>query len=525
MRAEPTIANTDGGYAFVQLRRAPAGQALAQSPHAIREVGLFAGVAVLCVSFDLIAPGNLGLSLAGITYLVWSLSLARWEACLSTLKLNPLVCYQLWQAVTLGIAPAYLALRYSADASLPLLHHAVPLADVSYGHAILIAGSCAFYAGMRRGRPAQLARFRPCPYTPSSGVLLLLLLLGVATFIWADAITPYLGSTVVQFRLLPIVVFSMIALNPPRALTGLPNAQLCVLLAGSLLLLGLSATRDSKMELMFSFFPLVWWMLWRRKRQTLAVGGLVLAWFYLVVVAPVVSVVRTRVPRDEAGRIAVLNLRFVDDVAAGLRENITSRPGEATLDSVDATMLRLCDSSAAGLVASLAESGGLLAGRSLYYVPVAFIPRAIWREKPSIEPGREFTAALGWVSDSSLAQTSTGETSAGELYWNFGWPGVLIGMYILGFLLSWLWWGAAGPDPRRGIIEMVAYVGATLTFVLGTGAAAGPLFVNCIANGLLWRTLIFLRNRMARRSLTSATHPLALYASNPLRAPAHAGRA
>lgn len=65
-------------------------------------------------------------------------------------------------------------------------------------------------------------------------------------------------------------------------------------------------------------------------------------------------------------------------------------------------------------------------------------------------------------------------------------------MFLPPSRLSW----SAAPDPRRGIFEMTAYTGATLSFVLGIGAAAGPLLTNCISAGLLWRVLIAVARRV-----------------------------
>jgi hypothetical protein len=124
---------------------------------------------------------------------------------------------------------------------------------------------------------------------------------------------------------------------------------------------------------------------------------------------------------------------------------------------------------------------------------MTLIPRALWRDKPFIDRGREFTAILGWAADASVATTSTGQTAAGELFWNLGWPGVIAGMYVLGAAVAGFWWRSAGVDPRRGLLEMTAYVGAMLSFVLGSGAAAGPVFVGCITAGLFFRVMFRLR--------------------------------
>ena len=148
------------------------------------------------------------------------------------------------------------------------------------------------------------------------------------------------------------------------------------------------------------------------------------------------------------------------------------------------------------MVVTLVQDGGFLLGQGLGYVPSSFMPRVLWPSKPFSDRGQYFTARIGGASDASLATTSTGQTAAGELYWNFGWFGVFIGMYLLGAAISGFWWGAAGADPRRGLLEMAAYSGAMLSFVTGTGATAGTAFVGAIAAGIFWRAAIFMRDRV-----------------------------
>jgi hypothetical protein len=165
-------------------------------------------------------------------------------------------------------------------------------------------------------------------------------------------------------------------------------------------------------------------------------------------------------------------------------------------------MYRICDPIAAGAVVLITDRQGFLDGRGFDYVPMSLIPRAVWRNKPIIDRGRQFTAILGMASDASVATTSTGETAAGEIFWNFGWPGVIVGMYVLGAVMAGLWWRAAGSDPRRGLFEMTAYVSVMLSFILGSGSAAGPIFTLCVIAGLFFRAIIYMRQWLLPRMPT-----------------------
>ena len=68
-------------------------------------------------------------------------------------------------------------------------------------------------------------------------------------------------------------------------------------------------------------------------------------------------------------------------------------------------------------------------GWTIGYVFVSFIPRIIWAGKPSIGIGQ-------WVTDNygseGMITSNTGSTWVGELFFNFGFAGVVIGMLIIG---------------------------------------------------------------------------------------------
>lgn len=463
----------------------------------VSHVAAYAIVALFCLMFDLFLPGRAGLALSSALFLIWSIWLVNEEQKASVLALNPMVCYQAWQTATLGVAPLYTALN-GAPGSDVLFEGGRYLAFgvVAYGHALMVAGSWALYAGMKQFQPGEAKGQTTETSSPAVAGLFIAAAVGVL-FHWGnEVITPYIGSTMVQLNLLPLAALCMVALNPPRNLRRSGNAQFVVVLLGSLAVLLLNSRRDSKMDLILSFVPLLWLTLIRKNRTTLVFVGLALIALYLLVIAPLVMLIRTTGVRDESGSVSTLSRGSTQGAADTLRANYSSDPIAYLQDQVDATMSRLCDPSAAGMVVTLVQNGGFLWGQGLGYVPSSFMPRILWPSKPFSDRGHYFTASIGGASDASLATTSTGQTAAGELYWNFGWFGVFVGMYLLGAAISGFWWGAAGADPRRGLLEMAAYSGAMLSFVTGTGATAGTAFVGAVAAGIFWRAAIFVRDRV-----------------------------
>jgi len=116
---------------------------------------------------------------------------------------------------------------------------------------------------------------------------------------------------------------------------------------------------------------------------------------------------------------------------------------------------------------------------------------------------------LGGAVVPELAATSTGLTAAGELYWNFGWPGVVVGMYLLGAALSGVWWRAVGSDPRSGLLEMAAFISAITAVWSCVEAAAGSSLALAISAGLFWRVAILIRERVIRQKTSRHAPKLA----------------
>lgn len=74
-------------------------------------------------------------------------------------------------------------------------------------------------------------------------------------------------------------------------------------------------------------------------------------------------------------------------------------------------------------------------GYTLSPLLTVFVPRILWPGKPDVPTGRLVNKAFH-VSDQ--AETNISPSHLGELYWNFGWPGVVIGMTCIGLLLGFL---------------------------------------------------------------------------------------
>lgn len=72
-------------------------------------------------------------------------------------------------------------------------------------------------------------------------------------------------------------------------------------------------------------------------------------------------------------------------------------------------------------------------GYTLYLVGTSFIPRAFWPDKPDTAIGQLFNREL---HISEFPDVYISVTQLGELYWNYGWLGVVLGMPLFGVFLG-----------------------------------------------------------------------------------------
>jgi hypothetical protein len=80
------------------------------------------------------------------------------------------------------------------------------------------------------------------------------------------------------------------------------------------------------------------------------------------------------------------------------------------------------------------ESLPRLDGKSIWEVPGAFLPRAVWPDKPKPIDFQLSEAIYG-----KGTKAGTPFTIAGELFWNYGEVGAIIGMAVFGVIAGLAW--------------------------------------------------------------------------------------
>jgi hypothetical protein len=134
------------------------------------------------------------------------------------------------------------------------------------------------------------------------------------------------------------------------------------------------------------------------------------------------------------------------------------------------------------------ERTGLRYGDTMDYLLYAFIPRVVWGDKPVVTRGGWFTLYLGQARNERDVSTSTGQSATGELYWNFGLPGVIVGMGFLGFLIGGLWRMTRARAHEDALLFLL-YI--SLCFGMLDMPEAGTVLVSLVYRALVVGTLVW----------------------------------
>jgi hypothetical protein len=138
-----------------------------------------------------------------------------------------------------------------------------------------------------------------------------------------------------------------------------------------------------------------------------------------------------------------------------------------------------------------------------------FIPRVIWPDKPIQAGGREFAVKFRITNDQDRS-TFIACTVPGEMYWNFGLAGVLLGMMLFGVLMRWVYrrYGESqAVDPQRRAL----YIVMLLTFLQFDGGVANSL-VTMVRTILAVEILRWISRVYGRQEVSPARIPANLLA-------------
>jgi hypothetical protein len=402
------------------------------------------------------------------------------------LGLSPLSFYFGWYTIVFGPAAIHHANKISNGILLRFTIKEVYPDELAAGYLLFLFGSLCLHAGMQLTRP--LPKPGEVSPPPGSGFVVLWALGPLVRIFGAD-----LGSIGAFAGMLQWA--SLAALTAYVIHQGASHKRAFfwfVVGAGTIVEFVVNLRAGSKAYLMFSFLPIG--LLFARERalrRWFPVFAGALAVLYLVVIAPVISAARTTTQlADETQGDRIVRTYAQGDYSEG----------QGVTEQAEAFFERAFEPTPAGFLYGEVERGGHRWGETMEYLAYAFIPRLFWPDKPGVSRGAWFYAYVGAARTESEATTSIAQTAAGELYWNFGFVGVVLGLGLLGSLFGLLW-RLATPFPEQDPVRLLLYV--SLVFNMIDMSEAGSTLVNIVFRALVLLPAMFLLGRAVRKMRAS----------------------
>jgi hypothetical protein len=430
------------------------------------------------------------------------------EARKATLKLSPLSFYFFWYCIGMGVSPLYLGLtvapgdsvKFASDSSL------VSLPDLASGYVIYLLGSFVLHVGMQRFRPLVQREQETAP-TRHLLAWLAAVWVGGLLFQLSPTSFSFLGATA---KILSVALVGSVcgfAVISHKTLGISRHAYRLILLVGTAGLFFGNLASGSKAYIMFSFLPVFWFFIMeKRLRVWMPALALILGMFYLGLVAPVVQTSRLR-PLEEGENP---RQHLIETFETWNRDEPKGLDQSFLADQFDQFVNRQFDAVPVGFMVGQVKESGLLLGETMEYASYAFIPRLLWPDKPTVTRGAWFSMQLGLFDSEAEATTAIGMTAVGELYWNFGILGVLVGMFAIGCFQGMLW-RMAGADPRGKPIHMLLYVAIVLS--MADMPEAVTAFVSLAVTFLTFKGVFVVIDLVGRQrhSETSLVRPQVLH--------------
>jgi hypothetical protein len=420
-----------------------------------------------------LAPAML-LYISGSVAMVVYLTLAVIEFRRAPLFVSPLSALFAWYFPPMGPCAIHYANIISDGEPILFSVRILHPDDLAAGYVIMAVGNVALHAGLQWARPLvdQVTKSN-FEYRPRLDGLFVLWCISM-TFRLAPGALASLGA------IAGVMHFGSTTALAAFLLSRDPNKR-----NGFFWLFVTNLNSGSKAYLMFSFLPFLWLFLRDAKlRRFVPALSVAMVTLYFSVIAPVVMASRSgNVDTRESAMTRIMRTYsrggYEDDAGADKQ--------------LPKYLERAFDATATGCIYGEVQRTGFMYGEGMEYMFSAFIPRILWPDKPTVTRGAWFSEYLGQARTEESATTSLGQSAAGELYWNFGWPGIVAGMVFLGAVVGKMW-RIATPFAERHSMRLLLYF--WITFQMTSMAECGSVLLALIYRIIVLGLAIYLVDRV-----------------------------
>lgn len=449
----------------------------------------FVGLLIVIVLYALLDP-IIALLLGGIVNFIIYISIGFNEAKNDPIFFNPISFYFLWYSVNLGLSAVYSATVLASDGSISFSTANVYPDSIAFGFLIYTIGSFFLHIGLQLNRPTTKEKNFGKRVAITQKAFVTFIIIGLIF----EFFTPYFnlfGGLLSFLRFSVITALALIAFNANNFLHISFQTRRNILVIGSILAFSLNISTTSKAYMMFAFFPFVWFILYYKiDKVKLALTAGLFAMLYFLFVFPIsydlrASYLTTREINVQSS---------VENVLEGRTNAID--PEQRDRHPIYSYLSRSFDPIAVAYLSTQVDKYGFRFGETMAYMAYSMVPRILWPNKPTVTQGAWFSYYLGFAPSPEKATVSLGITAIGELFWNFGIAGVIIGMFIVGLGFAGLW-RLAGLIPQYSIISMLLYI--NILFGMPNMSEFGSVITTFVIAFLVFKTAFFIRDKFIHK--------------------------
>ena len=387
----------------------------------------------------------ISLIISGLIFFFFYLYITYKEVKVSSLWVTPISVFLLWNAINLGLSSAYLSYSDLTESRILFAFHIINIEALIESFKISLVGTFFFHLGMEKLKPTEISKVEK--NIKARSLLMLFIFSIIYYFIQQNLL--FVGSLLYLLKYGALASLSIYALTNVNSMNHSFKKKFTILLLGCFLIFIINISTMSKEEMMFAFLPVLWFGIKNKRARNYTVFlFLFLVSFYFLVVAPLSADLRYQYWKG----MEVSTTESVSNIIDGKEKYLDP----ANKNKFDIFFFRSAQITPLAYLVDEVTLRGFMAGETLKYLAFSFVPRLFWPQKPSVTQSAWFTYYIGMAVSPEEATTSTGITAIGELYWNFGYLGVILGMLILGLGFSGLW-RLAG-NPLNSLISMILYI-------------------------------------------------------------------
>jgi hypothetical protein len=351
----------------------------------------------------------------------------------SDIKITPLLVISILPFFMLGISAIYKSFIYSIDNYEMLGQNHVSTISIVIAYLMVAIGLLFQILGIQLFRPRiKTAHIKKLEVKD----------VRLINYFIFFVIVSQLSSKIVELGIIqnflyqiPLAILVFISIKDKDNLLTSYRYKRNFILLGSGLLFLINLTSLSKTTLIYSIIPILLFYLVqssinKKSRILIMIVILLLSSLYFLFVQPLVSNARLY---SKIYKVEVTPKLLADFILSG-DYNITLATTDIDKNPIEIFLNRMFELNAPAYIYEQTEKTGYLDGKSFQSITYGLVPRIIWPSKPSIPQGEEFSYKV-----SGMLNVYVGMLISGELYWNYGYIGIIIGSLIIGLLTGLLW--------------------------------------------------------------------------------------